>query len=127
MTTDGQRGKWYGPWCSFLAALLDERKLNPSDFAALVGDRQNNVWQYLNGVIRPPLKKLDHWSRRLKLDDSERSKFIRLARLAHAPQELRDEIDALRNSQAATMAELAAVRKVLQDLGVDLSGLPVSR
>jgi transcriptional regulator with XRE-family HTH domain len=123
MPTEAQRGKWYGPWCSFLVSLLDERKLNPSDFAALVGDRQNNVWQYLRGIIRPPLKKLDLWARRLKLDDAERAKFIRMARLAHAPQEIRDEIESLRNAQAATAAQLAATRKVLQDLGVDVSGL----
>lgn len=123
MATDNTHGKWYGTWSAYLAALLEERKLNPSDFAVLVGDRQNNVWQYLKGVIRPPLAKLELWSRRLKLDEAERTRFIRLGRLGHAPKEVREEIDRLRNALAASRAEHDALRQLLTEHGIDTSGV----
>jgi|ERR1043165_6240681 transcriptional regulator with XRE-family HTH domain len=127
MSTDGDKGKWHGPWCTFFASLLDERKLNPTEFAMLVNDRQNNVWQYLNGVIRPPLKKLENYAKRLKLDDAERAKFIRLGRIAHAPQEVRDELAALRSDNQTLRSELDTMRDHLRQLGVDPDGLSDSR
>ena len=122
MKTDTTRGKWYGPWCSKFASLLEERRLNPSDFALLAGDRQNNVWQYLRGVIRPPLQKLDIYAKKLKLDDRERAKFIKLGRLAHAPQEIREEMELLRNTQEELRAELLTMKDHLRQLGVDPTG-----
>lgn len=123
MATDSTHGKWYGAWSAYLAALLEERKLNPSDFAVLVGDRQNNVWQYLRGVIRPPLAKLELWARRLKLDEAEKAKFIRLGRLGHAPKEVRDEIERLRGALGNARAELDALRQLLAQHGIDTSGV----
>lgn len=118
MSKPSTQGKWYGPWCSYFVALLEERRLNPTDFALLIGDRQNNVWQYMRGIIRPPLKKLEMWARRLKLDDKERTKFIRLARMAHAPADLRIEMEELRSTNLANRAELAALHKLLAEHGL---------
>lgn len=99
MSTNVRRGKWYSPWCSYLAAMLEERRLNPSDFALLVDDTQTNIWQYLRGIIRPPLAKVEAWSRKLRLDDDERIKFIRLAKLGHAHPDIIAELDELRRSR----------------------------
>jgi transcriptional regulator with XRE-family HTH domain len=117
------KGKWHGPWCAYFAALLEERKLTPSEFALLVNDRQNNVWQYLNGVIRPPLQKLALFARKLKLNDSERVKFIRLGRLAHSPEEVQRELAELRAENLSLRSELDTIRNHLSKLGVDLSGI----
>lgn len=96
MSTDAKRGKWYGAWCAYFTALLEERGLNPSSFAVLVDDLQNNIWNYEHGVSRPKLEKLDRWSRKLKLDEAEHAKFIRLARWAHLRPELRQEMEEMR-------------------------------
>lgn len=125
MSTDAKRkGKWFSPWAEYFSALLSERKLNDYDFAKLADDAQPTIWQYLNGDIRPPLKKLEHFAHKLRLDSSEKSKFLRLARLAHAPSEVQEELRILRRERDDAKAELAALRKVLTDQGVDLSSLP---
>lgn len=116
-------GKWHGPWCTYFQALLDERGLNPSDFAALSGEPQHNVWRYLNGIIRPPVKKLPAWSRKLDLDDAEAEKFRRLAVIAHASPELRAEVDELRHNLAAQRTQNKAIIQLLREHGVDTSAL----
>lgn len=123
MTHGSERGKWYGAWCAYLTALLEERRLNPTDFATLVGDQQNNVWRYQRGFVKAPLKKLETWATRLRLDEAERSKFIRLGRLSHASKEIRDEIELLRQDNAALRAQLGATRDLLEQQGVDTSSL----
>lgn len=123
MSKEADHGKWYTAWCAYFQSLLDEREMNPSDFAALVGNRQNNIWRYLNGHVRPPLKSLALWSRRLHLDDAERERFMRLGKLAYASQEIRDELNELRKERASARAELDALKRLLEKQGVDLSGL----
>lgn len=123
MSTEAKRGKWYSPWCTYFQSLLDERHLNPSDFAAISGNRQNNIWRYLNGDVRPPRKDLSLWCHRLHLDESERAKFIRLGELAWAPAEVRAEISHLRDTIATLRTEQAAIRRLLKERGVELPGL----
>lgn len=123
MSKDAEHGKWYTAWCAYFQSLLDERKLNPSDFATLVGNKQNNIWRYLNGHVRPPLKSLALWGRRLHLDEAEQEKFMRLGRLAYASQEIRDELNELRKDRASARAELESLKRLLQQQGVDLSSL----
>lgn len=124
MSTDGKRkGKWAGPWSEYFSSLLTERKLNDYDFAKLADDAQPTIWQYINGDIRPPLNKLEHFARKLHLDSSEKTKFIRLARLAHSPPEIQKEMLDMRRERDDAVAELAAIRQILADNGVDLSSL----
>lgn len=123
MSTDADQGKWYSAWCAYFQSLLDERELNPSDFAALVGTRQSNIWRYLNGKVRPPLKSLAPWSQRLHLDAHEKEKFIRMGKLAWASQEVREELSQLRKDLAVARAELDALKRLLEEHGVNLSGL----
>lgn len=123
MSTDAEHGKWYTAWCAYFQSLLEERKLNPSDFAALVGNRQNNIWRYLNGDVRPPLKSLAMWSQRLHLDDSERENLIRLGKLAYAPPEVREELALMRKQYSIARAEIDGLKRFLEQQGVDLSNL----
>lgn len=116
MSKDTQAGKWYGPWAAYLHALMEERRLNPSDFAVLVGDQQNNIWNYLHGVIRPPIKKLDMWARRMQLDENEHKKFIHLGKLGHTDPEIVKEIEDLKRSRDALRATF---RSYLVALGHD--------
>lgn len=127
MSTDEGKGKWHGPWCTYFASLLDERKLNPTDFSLLVNDLQNNIWQYLNGLIRPPLNKIDLFAKKLKLDEAERAKFIRLARLAHSPDAVQDELGSLRADNAALRAQLHTICNHLRQLGIDPDSLTDGR
>lgn len=116
-----KRGKWYGPWSSYFKSLLDERKLNEWDFARMARESQTSIWQYCNGDINAPLKKLAVFSEKLQLEDAERAKFYRLARLSHTPPEIVAEYNELRRAHDTLQAQLAALRQVLEDRGVDLS------
>lgn len=123
MSTDADRGKWYSAWCAYFQSLLDEREMNPSAFAALVGTRQSNIWRYLNGKVRPPLRSLAPWSQRLHLNDHEKAKFIRLGKLSYASPEVREELSQLRKEVALVREANAALKRLLEEQGVDLSSL----
>jgi transcriptional regulator with XRE-family HTH domain len=123
MSTDAKRkGKWHSPWAVYFSSLLSERKLNDYDFAKLTDDAQPTIWQYINGDIRPPLKKLELFAHKLRLDPAEKAKFIRMGRLAHALPEVQAELARLQRERDDAVAELAALRKILLDNGLELPG-----
>lgn len=115
-----RRGKFYGAWAEYFSALLSERKLNEYDFARLTGISQPGCWQYLNGGIKPPLDKLELFAQRLHLDPSEKAKFFRLAQLAHSHPNIEREWLLMKRERDDALAEIAALRQMLADGGVDL-------
>lgn len=96
MSTEAKRGRYYGAWCAYLKAIMEERLMKPAQFADFLKERRNSMTQYTSGQVRPPLGKLEPWSKRLSLTEPERLRFIRLAHLEWAPKPVRDELESLR-------------------------------
>ncbi len=118
MSTEAKRGRYYGAWCSYLRALMEENMLRPAQFAETLREKRNNLTQYMSGQVRPPVKKLEPWARALNLTESERAKFIRLGLLEWAPKEVREEMETLR--RRAMNAE-ATIRLLALKCGEDPS------
>lgn len=110
------KGKWYSAWCPYFVSLFEERRLKPSQFADLVDETRNNISQYQHGLIKPPLEKLNFWADRLKLTEEERSKFFRLAHLAHTPDDVSEEMEKLRVTQLEMAQEVKAMRQRTEKL-----------
>jgi transcriptional regulator with XRE-family HTH domain len=91
-----RRGKWYSAWCPLMESLLQERELNVVKFAEKVGEPHNNISQYLSGVVRPPLDKIEEWARVLELEDGRKQWFIRLAYIAHTHKYVNAEMELIR-------------------------------
>lgn len=72
---------------------------------------------FVNQVIRrkakPPLDQIERWADALHLEGDARAEFIRLAYLAHAPEQVRQLVEA----QAEMIAKLTARVEALEARG----------
>lgn len=99
----------FGP---VLAAHLERAGLSQRAFARRVGYSHVLVSYVITGRRTPPLEAIESWADELGVTGAERTRFIQLAWLAHAPPQVRDlvarqqaQIERLRRKQGRTAAE----------------------
>ena len=68
-----------------LAAALQAKGLTRSAFARAAGSPASLVTEVIRGQRKPPLARLDAWSRLLLSSEAERLAFVRAGALAHCP------------------------------------------
>lgn len=91
-----------------LTQLLDRRGLTQAAFARRVGKAPGVINFIRVGKRTPPLAQMGRWAEVLELRGEERARFLELAALAHAPEEVHRLVAQLHRRVAALEAELAA-------------------
>ncbi|MFW5830087.1 MAG: helix-turn-helix domain-containing protein [Planctomycetota bacterium] len=98
------------PWGAYLSELLTARGWSIRAFATRVGCDQS----FLSKAMRraptgrrrvpalPPLGRLEAWIEMLQLDDEQRARFLFLAQLEHAPEELARRVRETESAYAAS-------------------------
>lgn len=92
----------------FVKHRLSEMGWSGHDLAMAMGYSGNwSVYEILRGDRKPPLKRIDDWSRALKLDDEQKITLRALAEREHVPLGMRARLTRL-ESQVDKLKEMAA-------------------
>jgi transcriptional regulator with XRE-family HTH domain len=81
---------------AFSSMLAEARKaigMNQKDFAIAVNSDKSTVGHYETGYTAPDLEVVSSWCDTLKLEGSERRRFLDLAALAHLPAAVRPRFE----------------------------------
>ena len=81
-------GAYHSPWCEYTLACMQRVELSNSDIARHLEIPVATVQAYMTGKVRPPLRLMHAWSRRLKLSIEETVIFQRHAFFAHTEPEV---------------------------------------
>lgn len=80
----------------FFISSLKNSGLSNTEFASRAGASKQHVTDMARKRRTPPLDRLDAWADALHLEGDRRAEFIRLAYLAHAPEQVRQLVEARR-------------------------------
>lgn len=69
-----------------------------------------------SGKRTPPLDRIPAWADALGLSGDARDEFIRLGHLAHAPEQVRQEVERMRSELAAARQDVGDLRLQVADL-----------
>ncbi len=84
-----------------LAAAIQAKSLTRSAFARAAGSPASLVTEVIRGQRKPPLARLEAWSRILLSSEAERLAFVRAGALVHCPLVIQTWVGELRAAAPA--------------------------
>jgi transcriptional regulator with XRE-family HTH domain len=85
-----------------------------SGWAQRVGCTHGQISNIIAGRRSPPLEQLDRWCAELGLADQARERFVNLAYLAHAPEQVRALVERLEARVEGAEREVGVLRSQLE-------------
>lgn len=92
-------------------------------FASKAGTSAGFLTNICDGSRTPPLDRLNKWADLLKLSGSNRTEFMELAYLAHAPEEVRAMVGELRRKGIKMRENQRLILQELSRRGIQVPGL----
>ncbi|HYE04968.1 MAG TPA: helix-turn-helix transcriptional regulator [Planctomycetota bacterium] len=94
-----------------LRQLIMSTNASVSTWAQRVGLTHGQIHNIIAGRRSPPLDQLERWCDELGLVDEVRARFLQLARLAHAPSEVRELVEKLEAQVETLVRDNATLRQ----------------
>ena len=116
-----RHGAYHSPWCDYTLACMQRAEVSNSDMARHLACPVGTVQAYMTGKVRPPLRLMHPWSRRLKLTIEETVKLQRLAFFSHTEPEVVHWLMAAEKMAADLRERLNASEQAGRKLAMELA------